>query len=55
MLRRRITASTIRTWVSRDLLASVGERGSAKLYRVRDVQAALERADAPAEAVGHAA
>jgi hypothetical protein len=55
MLRRRITASTIRTWVSRGLLASVGERGSAKLYRVRDVQAALERADAPAEAVGHAA
>jgi hypothetical protein len=55
MMRRRITASTIRTWVSRDLLASVGERGSAKLYRVRDVQAALERADAPPQPVGHAA
>jgi hypothetical protein len=43
MLRRRLTASTIRTWVQRNLLAAVGERGSAKLYRVRDVRAALER------------
>jgi hypothetical protein len=55
MLRRRVTASTIRTWVSRDLLRSVGERGTAKLYRVRDVRSALERADAEPELVGHAA
>jgi hypothetical protein len=55
MLRRRLTASTIRTWVSRDLLGPIGERGTAKLYRVRDVRAALERADAEPEPVGHAA
>jgi hypothetical protein len=32
-----------------------GSVGTAKLYRVRDVRAALERADAEPEAVGHAA
>jgi hypothetical protein len=55
MLRRRLTASTIRTWVTRGLLVSVGERGAAKLYRVRDVRKALERADEPEPQVEHAA
>jgi hypothetical protein len=55
MLRRRVTASTIRTWAQRGLLEPVGERGTAKLYRVGDVRTALERADAEPQMVEHAA
>jgi hypothetical protein len=43
MTRRRITASTIRNWASEGIVTALGERDGAKLYRVGDILAAMNR------------
>jgi predicted RNA-binding Zn-ribbon protein involved in translation (DUF1610 family) len=49
MLRVRVSASTIRKWAWRGDLQPVGERGTARLYRVGDVIALINRRDMPAD------
>jgi len=47
MLRTRVSPATIRYWAATNQLAPVGERGTARLYRVGDVIALIHRRDQP--------
>lgn len=47
MRRRRVSPSTIRSWASEGVVEAMGERDGAKLYRVGDVIAAMDRPHIP--------
>ena len=49
MLRVRVSPATIRWWASNGDLAPVGERGTAKLYRVGDVLTLINRRNLPTD------
>jgi hypothetical protein len=49
MLRTRVSPATIRKWASRGDLTPIGDRGTARLYRVGDVITLIHRRDTPTD------